>query len=198
MDNATKIRSMIKDAVTALALDTENAEKNYTLAILYESIGQTASAITYFFRAAERTEDKELAYECLLKMGLCYERQGNRQDTVKRMIQHALYVLPKRPEAYFLMSRIYERTEKYIDGYTIVSIGLEVCDFNLPPLRGWVEYHGKYTLIFQKAVCGWHWGKNNESRRLLKHLLDDYGAVLDPMYLQAIHNNIGRIGLTPK
>jgi tetratricopeptide (TPR) repeat protein len=196
MDNSTRL--MLEKAITDLALDSENPLINYKLGILYESIGQTASAITYFYRAAERSNIKELIYECLLKSGLCYERQGNRQDTVKRMYQHALYVFPKRPEAYFLMSRIYERTQKYMDGYTMASIGLEVADFNLKPLLSNVEYPGKYGLIFEKAVCGWWWGKNMESRTLLRHLADDYHNKMDQIHTDAVYNNIYKLGIGPE
>ena len=42
------------------AFDTENAEKNYNLAIWYENQNHTAPALTYFLRAAERTDNKLL------------------------------------------------------------------------------------------------------------------------------------------
>lgn len=191
MDNLTR-------AITELALDTENPEKNYNLAILYEEIGQTASAINYFYRCAERTPIKELAYECLLKTSLCYERQGNRVATVKRMIQHALYLLPKRPEAYYLMSRLYERTSAYCDGYTLACIGLEVSDFDLLPLRNSVEYPGKYGLIFEKAVCAWWWGKNMEARALLRYLSEEYHEKMDAVHTDGVYNNIYKLGIGPE
>lgn len=186
MDNLTK-------AITELALDTENAEKNYTLALEYESIGQTASAINYFFRAAERTNSKELAYECLLKKALCWERQGNRQHTVRRVLQHALYLRPKRPEAYFLMSRILERTQQYVDGYTFASIGLQICDFDLPPLRSDVEYPGMYGLMFEKAICGWYWGKNKEAKNILLELSGKYKDQLDDKHKSAVEYNLSNL-----
>ena len=48
------------------ATDTENPEKNYNLAEWYDNQGHNASAHTYYLRAAERTEDKLLAYTSLL------------------------------------------------------------------------------------------------------------------------------------
>lgn len=186
----------LNNAITELALDTESPEKNYNLALIYELMGQTASAINYYYRAAERTEDKELAYECLLKTALCYERQGNRQNTVKRMIQHAMYLLPKRPEAYFLMSRFQERSKACCDGYTTASTALELCDFDSPPLRNSVEYPGKYGLIFEKAVCAWWWGKNMESRYLFRYLAERFD--MDEMHTNIVYNNIQNLGIGPE
>lgn len=186
----------LKNLITELALDTENPEKNYNLALAYESIGQTASASNYFYRCAERTPIKELTYECLLKTALCYDRQGNRPNTVKRMIQHALYVLPKRPEAYFLMSRFHERKQEYCDAYTMACMGLGVCDFDLLPLRSSVEYPGKYGLIFEKAVSGWWWGKNMEARYLFRYLAERFD--MDETHTNAVYNNIQNLGIGPE
>ena len=36
------------------ALDTENPEKNYNLALWYDEQNHTAPALTYFLRSAER------------------------------------------------------------------------------------------------------------------------------------------------
>lgn len=183
----------LTNAIIELALDTENAEKNYNLGLLYEEIGQTASAINYFYRAAERTLNKELIYECLCKTALCYERQGNRKHTVRRVLQHALYVRPKRPEAYFLITRLLERNREYVDGYTYASIALQICDFDTAPLRSDVEYPGMYALLFEKAVCAWWWGKNNESRKLLLELNDKYKDDMLDIYKTAVENNIKNI-----
>lgn len=188
----------IQKAITELALDSENSEKNYAVAILYEGIGQTAAAITYFYRAAERTQNLELAYECLLKISLCLNRQSDRFTSVKVMIQHALCILPNRPEAYFLMSRLYEQNKKYSEGYTIASLGLKFCDFSCSPLRGDVEYVGQYGLIFEKAVCAWWWGKNMESRALLRYLTEQNFESISDYYLDIIYNNIKTIGIGPE
>lgn len=184
-------------AIVELALDTENPEKNYNLGILYEKIGQTASAINYFYRAAERTSNKDLAYECLLKTALCYERQGNRENTVRRVLQHALCLRPKRPEVYFLLSRLSDRQQQYVDGYTLASIALQNCDLDVQPLRSSVEYPGKYGLIFQKAVCAWWWGKNMESRELFLELANNYYNEMDETHKQSVQRNLSSLGCGP-
>ena len=43
-------------------------ENTFRLGQEYEYFGQTASAIGYYHKCAERTSDDLLAYECLLRM----------------------------------------------------------------------------------------------------------------------------------
>jgi len=176
--------------ITDVAYDSDNAEKNYKLALYYDLIGQTASAITYYHRAAERTENKELAYECLLKCGLCYEKQGNRQHTVSVLFKHAICLLPKRPEAYFLLSRLYERKHEYVEAYTLAQLSLGSSDFDSTPLRTDVEYPGRWGLIFEKAVSAWHWGKGPEGKELFLDLKNNYFDAMDELHRRAVIGNL--------
>ena len=91
---------------------------NLKLAVYYDSIGQTASAVSYYLRTAERAESDEIKYQSLLRAAICFDKQGCRNFTVKGLLQHSLAILPKRPEAYFLLSRFYEREENYNHGHT--------------------------------------------------------------------------------
>jgi len=185
------------EALKQYAYDTDNPETNYTLARAYEEIGQTASAITYFMRAAERTTDDNLAYECLLKQALAYDKQGNRNHTVFTMFRHALCLLPKRPEAWFLISRQLERNRSYVDAYTWAHLGLSTADLNAPPLRSSVEYPGEYGIPFEKAVCGWWWGKGNEARKLFSDVAEKYVGKMDDAHTQAVQNNLLFLGSGP-
>lgn len=187
MDNLTK-------AIREYSADPENAELNYTVALLYESIGQTAAAISYFLRAAERTNDNLLAYECLLKIGLCFERQGKRGNSARGAFEQALVLLPKRPEAYFLLARFNERAGDHVQGYRFAEQGLTFCGGHYdPPLRSWVEFPGKYGLTFQKAVSAWWWGRPDECRRLFQEL-KGMAAVLDKNHYDAVQRNLTTLG----
>jgi len=186
----------IRIAVSSLAMDSEDPEKNYLLALLYEKIGQTASAITYFLRTAERTDDKELAYECLLKMGFGYDCQGNRLNSVKSCFNSALLLLPERPEAYYHMSKITERIGLHIYAYTFADLGEKLAKHeDLKPLRSDVKYPGKYMFSFQKAVTGWWWGKHKESRELFKSLYENYWDQLDENHQVCLMNNIKNLNV---
>lgn len=188
----------LNTALEQYAQDTENANLNYNVALIYESIGQTAAAISYFLRAAERTNDNNLAYECLLKIGLCFERQGGRNNSVRGAYKHAVCLMPKRPEAYFLLSRYYERTQDHVDSYTTAELALQFADFNQVPLRSHVEYPGKYGIIFEKMVSSWWWGKPKETRRLLQVLKNEYGSAMDPVHYAATQNNLMKLGSGPE
>ena len=132
--------------------DSENPDINLWLAKYYHSIGQTASAISYYIRTAERTEDKTLMYACLLAASGCFDSQGCRNNSVKGILQSAVALLPERPEGYFLLSRFYERDGNYHDAYLISSIGLEVAYTDLPELPLPVDYPGTYGILFERAV----------------------------------------------
>lgn len=187
----------MNDALYAYANDTENPELNFNLALEYQKIGQTASAISFFLRAADRTNNLDLAYECFLHMASCFNTQNNRVYTVKGMYQHAISLLPKRPEAYFLYARYLEWITQYAESYTICNIGLSTADFSLSPLSN-VDYPGQYGLIFEKAVSAYWWGKGMESRKLFHLLVDEYWDVMTDTYKQMTENNITRLGSGPE
>jgi hypothetical protein len=175
--------------------DTENPEYNYELARKYHKIKQTASAISFYLRCAERTDNLELQYECILQMYICFREQKNRQYTEKGLLQKAISILPKRPEAYYLLSRHYEWNKEYTDSYLIAEISLNVCDFNCIPLRSFIEYKGKYQIIFEKAVSSWWVGKGRESRELFQLLLNDYCDIMDDSHKKMVEFNLSRLGL---
>lgn len=176
--------------------DTENPETNLTLALEYKKVGQTASAISYFLRAADRTDNLNFAYECLLHMASCFYEQKNRDYTVKGLYQHAISLLPKRPEAYYLYARYLEWIRQYAESYTICCIGLNTADFNLNPLKTIKEYPGKCGIIFEKAVSSYWWGKSKESRELFQLLLDDYYFALDDTHKKLLRNNFNNLGMS--
>ena len=161
---------------------------NFDLGNFYFSEGQTATAVSFYLRAAERTSSVHLQYECMLKAGTCFALQGTRNNSVTGMYQHAIALLPTRPEGYFLLSRFYERTEQWFLGYTLASIGWEVTTENHPPLITNVEYPGKYGLLFEKAVTAWWCGLCDESRDLLREVLFKYP--LEEIYRTSCINNL--------
>ena len=172
-------------------IDPESDYNNLNLAKHYHSIGQTASAISYYIRTAERTEDNILMYACLLASSDCFHSQGCRNTSVRGLLQSAIALCPKRPEGYFLLSRFYERIQEWHNSYLISSIGMGVADFNCKPLPLIVDYPGKYGILFEKAVSSWHCGLCDESRDLLIDLKKNYK--LDKLHAQAVDNNIATI-----
>ena len=181
------------ELIQKYAFNPNDAENNFNLAISYDNIGQTASAVSYYIRTAERTEDDLLKYECLIRAAMCFEKQGTRKFTVKGLLQQAVSVQPKRPEGYYLLSCFYQNNTgnegRWLDSYTTASIGLQVAEFeNLEPLRSLVDYPGKYGLLFQKAVVGWNCGLCEESKNIFMDLHTNYD--MQEQFATAVRNNL--------
>lgn len=177
--------------LAAYIQDPEDPEANFALALEYHSIGQLASAVSFFTRAAERSPVKEMQYECLLRAALCFITQGTRGLSVRGLLSRAITILPTRPEAYFLLSRWYEReqtVESWVNCYTYASIALATCDFQCAPLRTDVEYPGYYGVLFEKAVSSWWVGLCDDSRDMFKELLTKHS--LDSTHRTAVINNL--------
>lgn len=189
--------SNLHDALVKHAYDPEDAEHNYKLAIEYERLGQTASAISYYLRAAERADTDELSYECMLKVGMLFDNQSNRFYTVETALKQAINLLPNRPEAYAYLSKFYRYFNKFVDGYTYANLALTMCDFDVKPLRGDCEYDGEYSLIYEKAFCGWWIGKYEECRELLALLRDEYAYDLNEYYYNSVQHSIRHMNEAP-
>jgi tetratricopeptide (TPR) repeat protein len=173
----------------------EDAELNFNVALVYENLGQWAAALSHFLRAAERTKNKNLAYECIIKIGLSFDRTKNRGNSVRGQYKQALLINPRRPEAYFLLARHYEREQDYVSAYTWACLGEQFADIDAPPLRSWIEYPGRYGIKFEKAVAGWWWGREKESRILFRELAEEYHGKMDHPHTTAVYNNINNLGI---
>jgi len=160
------------DTLTQFTLNTEDDQLNFNLAYEYEKVGHTASAFSHYLRCAERTQDINLSYECLIRGYYCFNSQGGRDFTSTHLLKHAITLLPKRPEAYFLLSKHYERYHQWYECYTYSSIASEICEFNNVPLKIDIEYSGKESLLLCKAIGANSWDKIDESRSLLNSIID--------------------------
>ena len=180
--------SLLQQRIKEFSANPRNAIANFNLAMEYDSIGQIASALSFFLRAAELTTSKELAYTCLLKNHINFLNQGSRLSLTKNQAYHALALLPKRPEAYFLLSRFYELQKQWDESHAIACAGLENCDFELDPLPVSVTYPGYYGLLFQKAVAAWWIGRCDEARHLFRFIADNYEV--EERFAVSIRNNL--------
>lgn len=177
--------------------DPEDPDSNFKLGLYYHSIEQTASAVSFYLRTAERTDDKLLVYECLLRAAMCFHTQGTRNDSVEGMLQHAVALLPKRPEAYFHLSRFYEKTKKWFHGYLISSIGMSVAEKDpQDKLNTKIDYPGFWSLMFEKAVCSWWCGLCEESKNLFNYLI--FNETLDTLHRESTISNLKMLNSWPQ
>jgi GR25 family glycosyltransferase involved in LPS biosynthesis len=164
----------IETLLQEYSADPENAENNFNLGVWYWNEKHTAPALSYFLRSAERAEDSVLAYEALLWAHQCYERQGTRDATARTLLQHAINLLPTRPEAYFLLAKFHGKREQWTDTYSVSHQGLIFSEKNLTPLQNNVGYMGEFALLYEKAIAAWWWGKSTETRQLLQEIKNNY------------------------
>lgn len=159
----------MKELLEQYANDPSNDVVNYRIGLWYSDIEQYASALSFLLRAAELTESKELAYECLVINALNFRKMGERNNSQKNQLMHAISLMPDRPEAYFLLSRFYEETKQWHESYMFADIGAKKF-FDSPPNEK-LDFPGTYGLVYQKAISGWWICKFRESRKLFEHLL---------------------------
>lgn len=183
----------LEELLVSYSKDTENPYPNFAMGLWYQRYGHTAPALSYFLRAAERSTDDIFSYESLIHCHHCYDKQGTRDGTAISLLQQAICLMPKRPEAYFLLARFHERRHQWNDCYKYASLGLSICDFDLPPLKTDVEYPGHHGLLFEKAVSGWWWGKTEESKNLFLDLYNNH--TLDPVYHSSVVENLKLFGI---
>ena len=78
------VTTELQEKLDAYIDDTQNAVKNFELALEYEKLEQYASAISYFLRASEITKNNNFEYESLIHMGICFDRMQNREYSTYR------------------------------------------------------------------------------------------------------------------
>jgi len=182
---------IIENLIVDLSNDPFNPELNFNVAVEYERLNQTASAVSFYLRCAEYGKDtaSDYVYASLLKLAKCFENQNDRQHTVSNCLLQAIAYLPHRREGYFLMSRFHERLGNWQECYTFAQIGLR--QYELPALPTFVEYYGEYCLRFEVAVSAYWIGRNDESLKLFREL--SYESIA-PEYENAVKSNLERIG----
>jgi hypothetical protein len=173
---------------------------NFNLGVYYESIKQYASAITYYLRSAEYSDiekEKDIIYESLLKISICFNKLGNRPYNEKGWILHAISFIPKRPEAYFLLTVFHEKmsttnqNKEWQESYTTAIIGRLFLKNAKRTITN-LGYYGEFGFEFQKAVAAWWVGRVNESRNSFLTMPDRFK--IPENYIQPIQNNLNFLG----
>jgi len=191
--------SELKESLLRYARDTENPIVNFQVAVEYKKIGQTAAAISFFLRCADRaTADLDLAYECLLHIGECFDLQGDRHEHVRCMYKHAISILPKRPEAYYYLANFQTWHKQYQDTTYLTECALNTCDFNQKDFLYKSKYKGKWCLLYENAYSYWWWGKTGKCRDYFYKLIDLHWDEMDEFHQKAVQEMVSKIGYCPK
>ena len=184
----------IEPLVVQLSHDPFNPQFNFEVALEYESLNQSASAVSFFLRTAEygdEVDDADIIYIALIKVAKCMGDQHDRLHSVSNALLQAITVRPDRPEAYFLLSQFHERAGSWQECYTWASIGKYMADkagVYKPSI--FVGYYDSYCLEFEMAVSSWWIGRQAESRELFTKLST---MDLAPEYTSSVSSNLARI-----
>lgn len=175
--------------------DLDDAEKNFDIAKAYYELKQYSSALSFFLRSAEFSNDDDLTYEALILVGLCLFYQGNRDTSAKTSFNNAISVCPNRPEAYLHNSLVYERKNEWSDAHTMIKIAISnkknakktICDIG----------YSHRLCLFQEALTTYHVGVHIKSRKLFYEFIYKHNEADN--LVQTAKNNIAHIdSLFPK
>tara|TARA_R100001015_G_C4598228_1_gene153291 strand:- start:422 stop:1084 length:663 start_codon:yes stop_codon:yes gene_type:complete len=177
-------------------LDPDEPINSFELGYQYELMGHKASAMGYYLKCAELTDDKSLAYECLLRKAICMSSLNNRNVHVRNTCLLAIALLPSRPEAYYLISLANERDGAWQESYAWAVAGQHASKLVDPSivksdrLITDVEYHGNFVLPFQEAVTLWWLGRFKDSIAKFKEVEQ---MDLTPDYVKHVKWNLENI-----
>jgi hypothetical protein len=174
--------------------DTRNSSYNFSLGRWYEDRGHTAAAAGYYIRTTEFAKDDLLIYEALLRISICFLQQGSRVHVSKGVLLRAVALMPERPEAYFLLSQLYEHNKDWPEAYTWATLGEKqfTKSTDWPPLKTNVGYPGSYVFVFEKAISAWWLGLIDESLHLFR-VLDKRNNILT-VHAESVRRNLVNLG----
>ena len=156
---------------------------NYKMAEEYYNRGMYSSAISFFSRCKERTDNVELQYDCLIKISECFRFRGKSTWIIRDILISAINLLPKREEAYYLLSSILFKIENYRECYDYASLAIVNlnCDTS------------KFLLL--KAKSSFKLGES-DFRDCFKELFDNHYDKFNQTDKEEIVYHIAHYGLT--
>jgi len=181
----------MKDILYQYLRNPKNSSICFKLGWEYEKIGQTASAVGFYLRSTEFGTDTKQNYEALIRIALCFIKQGDRIFIIKGFLLRAITLIPNRPEAYYLLAQTYQNNREWQEAYTTAVMGYTFGLDNTKPTTN-LTYPDNWVFLFQKAVNGWQIGLFDESLHILR-VLNDNPAV-DGEYKNLIKNDLIHLG----
>ena len=125
--------------------DQENPNLNFVLAKDYDELGQYAAAVSFYIRAAERSEDHELRSEALLLAGICFSKQTRRNFTAEGLYQYSIQENKENSNAYIELSRLYAKQQKWRES----SLYASLC----PDKESVCALYQKYLALWHIGLC---------------------------------------------
>jgi len=97
----------IKNLIEKASFQPFDPNTNFWIGEEYLKIDQTASAVSFYLRAAEYGHETHpnIVYTSLLRIALCFDKQQGRGHSSVTSILQAISYMPNRPEGYFYLAR---------------------------------------------------------------------------------------------
>ena len=160
----------LQQKLEAHILDSKNPFKIYDLAKEYDKLENGAMGVSLYLKAADITEDKNLQYKSLIGIGLCYDRQRDRNHTSEGAFLDAAALLPERPEAHYHLCTIYEKMRAWKRCLLHANLGLATQHATTENEE--LLYPGTQDLEYYQALSKWSITGQQDGKQLffnLKH-----------------------------
>jgi hypothetical protein len=177
---------MIEVLLNKYIQDTKNTLNIFKLALEYERIGQTSSAISYYLECAEYSDNEDLSYECLLRISKCYGTQDDRREHTFANLEWAIDLKPERIEAYGLLSQFHEYSNNWKKCMLYARLGMIHCEKS-KLISNDIEFE-KYHLEFEYALSLWNLGLFKKSISIFERM-SKY-TNMSTKYMALVSNNL--------
>ena len=162
----------------------------FYLAREYEIERQYALAISYYLKCCDNTIYDELAYESLIRIGSCLGGMDGRDEKSVSAYEHAISILPDRPEAYYILSLHYSWRNNFKKGYMYSQLAIHNSETKNYELYYETQYKGVNHSLFQKAYTSSKIGRMKESIEIYEDLLC---KDIDDNLRNIINNNLDHL-----
>jgi len=179
----------INELTLAYAKDVENPALNFEMGLSFYRQGHYPSALNFFLRAAELSEDNHFVYKTCLLVSECLRLRGNRQYALRGFLLHAISILPERPEAWFLYIRLYKESAEWQECFSHSINCLRTCNFDLDVMKGF-EYRGLQDFLLFKMISGYHIGRFDESKKAVITIAESYWDLLSAEQSRLVYSHI--------
>jgi mannosyltransferase OCH1-like enzyme len=184
------VQNKLKSLLLRYINNPHNDYNCFYLAREYEIEGQLALAVSYYLKCCDNTKYDELAYESLIRIGYCLGGMDGRDEKGVSAYEHAISILPDRPEAYYILSLHYSWRNNFKKGYMYSQLAIHNSDIKNYPLYFETQYKGVNHSLFQKAYTGSKIGRITESIEIYEDLLN---KDIDDNLRNIINNNLNYI-----
>lgn len=165
-----------------LKLDLEDnpldSRTNFYLGQTYDETGNYELAVEHFKTCAQYTHSPEEGYVALIRIARITQSSAD--------YFQAIDYRPQRHEAYVELSKKYIEEHRYLMGYIISKIGIEIgrCEDTL-----FYQWDKENWILYDiNSFSCWHVGKKEEGKNHLKYLLE--GDIVPLSERERLENNL--------